>query len=173
MARVLTLSRRFARYSNVELASTSMTYWSSGFCFALAPEPVLSSSWSPLGAARSCRRIASPNSGFEVTITTCCGPWPMVANFAGSAIKTVTMAGASNVSTRNERVRTRCKYSRWMINQVLRIWFTHRFDEDLLQGGLHYFELGQPCVCGRQAQQVLRVRTRSETHLNIVAIVVV
>ena len=61
-----------------------------------------------------------------------CGFCPMLANLAGAAMSTVTMAGASTVSTRNDRVRTRCKYSRLMISHVLRMAFAHRFDEDFL-----------------------------------------
>src|SRR5579872_4703750 len=105
-------------------------------------------------------------------MTMCCGLSPIVASFAGSAIRTVMMAGRSKVRTRNDRVRTRCRYSRLMMSHVLRIGLAHRFDKDFFQGRFHDFELAQLCARRSGTQQFLRVAARGEPYFDIISVIV-
>src|ERR1700689_4753606 len=131
---------------------------------ALLCELAASSSSSSLSVAvmaeRKRWRTISPNCGVEVTTTRCCAFSPIVASFAGKIMTTVMMPGSSRVRMRNERVRTRSRYSRLMISQRLRIRFTHsRFaysiDEDFFERRFHQLELAEPCARGRELQQFL------------------
>src|SRR5215469_2804083 len=103
-----------------------------------------------------------PNCCVEATITMCSGFCPMVASCAGRIINAVMKAGASSVSTRKVRVRTRSRYSRFKMTQVLRIGLTYDIDEDFFQRRFHHFEPIQPCVGRSKPQQFLRVSTGSE-----------
>src|ERR1035441_42825 len=173
MAWELILFRKTARSASVGLASTSMTYFWSGFCLAaFVPELAFSSSSvSEIGDKKRWRTI-SPNCGVEVTTTRCCTLSPMVISFAGNSITAVMMPGNSRVSTRKERLRTRSRYSRLMISQRLRIRFTHRRDEDFFQRGFHHFELAHPRVRRCPPSQFLRIGARREPHFHIVAVIV-
>src|SRR5580692_980147 len=106
----------------------------------------------------------------------------MVASFAGKIMTTVMMPGSSRVRMRNERVRTRSRYSRLMISQRLRIgltrlrftrgWFTHSVNEDFFQRRFHQLELAEPCARGRQLQQFLCIGAGREPRFHIVAVVI-
>src|SRR5579885_3328879 len=85
----------------------------------------------------------------------------------------VMIAGASNVRTRNVRVRTRSRYSRFRITQILRIRLSHHIDEDLFERRLHHFELVEPRFGGSEPQQVLRVGIRSQAYLYVVPVIVI
>src|SRR5580692_5911420 len=145
------LPRKSARSASVGLESTSTMYWWSGAGLAaFLPELAASSSSLLSGLAdNSPWRTTSPNCAVEVTTTICLAFWPTVASFAGRSSNTVMMAGASKVSTTKERVRTRSRYSRLMISQVLRsdvlrIGLTDGLDKDFFQRGLHHLKPVQP-----------------------------
>src|SRR5690348_16163933 len=97
----------------------------------------------------------APNSLVEATITMCSGFSPIVASFAGRTIKAVMIAGASNVSTRKIRVRTRSRYSRFRMTQVLRIGLSYDVDEDFFQRRFHDFEPIEPRMGRGEPQQFL------------------
>ena len=76
----------------------------------------------------------------------------MVASFAGKIMSAVMIAGANNVSTRNVRVRTRSRYSRFRTTHVLRIGLPHNIDEDFFERRLHHFKFVEAGFGRREAQ---------------------
>src|SRR3954453_20484462 len=95
----------------------------------------------------------------------CRVPWFfMPASLAGNTVTANMKAGSRIVLTMNDLARTRSRYSRRMISQVLRILFAHHVDEDFFQRGFHQLELvsvrvrhakAQRCLCasaGRKAR---------------------
>src|SRR5208282_934431 len=167
------LSRRTVRSASVGLASTSMMYCSSSVLAEFVSELVSSSSLSATGLVdNNPWRTVSPNCGVEVTTTRCCTLFPTVASLAGNTITPVMMAGRSRVSTTKERVRTRSRYSRLIISQVLRMGFAHRLHENLFQRRFHQFELVDARACGCQFQKFLRIGARRQSRFHVVSIIV-
>src|SRR5437773_9253945 len=82
------------------------------------------------------------------------------------------IAGKSNVRTTNERVRTRSRYSRLMISQMLRMCLPRGFDEYLFEGRLHHLKLGNARTCRCQSQQFLGIGSRRQAHFYVVAVIV-
>src|SRR5208282_381506 len=166
-------SRSSVRSASVGLESTSMMYRSLVVLASFVPELASSSSLSVSGVVDNKPwRTVSPNSGVEVTTTMCCILFPMVASFAGNTITPVMMAGRSKVSTTNERVRTRSRYSRLIISQVLRMGFAHRLHEDFFQRRFHQFELVDAGSGGRKFQEFLRIGTRRQARFHVVSVIV-
>src|SRR5271157_5312875 len=167
------LSRRSVRSAAVGLASTSMMYCSSSVLAEFVSELVSSSSLSEAELAdNNPWRTVSPNCGVEVTTTRCWTLFPMVASLAGRTITPVMMAGKSKVSITNERVRTRSRYSRLIISQVLRMGFTHRLHENLFQRRFHQFELVDARSRGGKFQEFLRIGARREARFHVVSVIV-
>src|SRR5580693_5634374 len=101
----------------------------------------------------------------------------MLESFAGMRMAPPMIAGSNKVSTRNERCRTRSRYSRLMTSQVLMsavlgMGFSHGLEENLFQRRLHQFELGEADVCSGAPQQLLRICSRGQVHFDIVSVVV-
>src|SRR5215470_6366933 len=94
------------------------------------------------------------------------------ASLAGNTVTASMNSGRIRVLIRNDLVRTRSRYSRRMISQTLRIACPHHVDEDLLQRGLHQFELADARPRYRHPQQFLRIGAGLQTHFDVIAVVV-
>src|SRR5258708_33926399 len=92
-------------------------------------------------------------------------------------MKTLIRIGVAKVESRNERVRTRARYSRLATIQTLRseksvIVSRDMIDKDLFERGLHHLEPFNTHPIHRGLQQLLRVSAGLEAQFGVIAVIV-
>src|SRR4051812_48977667 len=106
--------------------------------------------------------MASPNSCLLVTTTTWRAP-PVfeVIIMDGTTAQTTINAGVMSVMMRNTLVRTLCRYSRFVISQMLRrllcIGLPHYVNKDVFERRLGEFESVDASAFGGELEQRLRI----------------
>src|SRR5579864_715520 len=118
-------------------------------------------------------RITSPVLASEATTIKCfVPPPPFIINMLGRMVTPSINAGIRNVMIMKDLVRTRSRYSRLAMMNVLRICFSHHFLEDFFQRGLHQLKTINTRALSYHMQKLLRVSSRRQPHLDIVAVII-
>src|SRR6266404_9816519 len=77
---------------------------------------------------------------------------PRLASMVGTTETPNISAGIRNVIMTNERERTRSRYSRLAMIQMLCIGFAHRIDKNFFQGRFHQLKFVDARTSGHQVQ---------------------
>src|SRR5512147_398293 len=98
----------------------------------------------------------------------------METSFAGPRTATAINIGVRTVKMMNARLRTRWRYSRLMIKNVLRILASsyltlNGVDEDLLERRFYEFELADASRLSGKFEQLLRIGTWSQLQFDTVS----
>src|SRR5277367_1894695 len=95
----------------------------------------------------------------------------------GSTRNDAISSGVTKVESRNERVRTRSRYSRFAIIQTFLsensvMLACDSFDEDLFERRVHHLEPQHAQLAHRSPQQLLRVGPGLQPQLGVIAVVI-
>src|SRR5260370_18864646 len=96
---------------------------------------------------------------------------------AGKIRNAPIKTGVTKVESRNERVFTRSRYSRFAMIATLRIEKSimsvrDSVDEDLFERRVHHLEADHAHSVRRRSQQLLRVGARLEAQFGVIAVVI-
>src|SRR5207253_10022534 len=110
---------------------------------------------------------------FSVTTAMCaCSFTRLLIIIVGSTPQAIESAGVSSVKMMNALVRTRSRYSRFVISQMflrdaLRIGFAHHFNKYLFERRFHQFELIHARFLGDIAHEFVRIGTGRQSDKNV------